>query len=100
MEANVATKKQNLKSAEQRMLEQAADEFAEKCRAIFRVPVKVEIKLTGVPLSKIAHIAEFIRDEDGERCVVRTRESFSRGTIHYIDPSIDTATYEIESISE
>ena len=97
MEANVETKPQTLKSAEQRMIEKAAHEFAEKLRAIFQVPVKAEIEITGVPLSKIAHIAEFMKDDDVS---IHFIDNVSRGRKHYINPGIRTEIFRITSISE
>lgn len=85
-----------IKSPEQRMLEKATEEYLSKLNSIFKIDVHVEISIARVPLSKIAHIAEFI---DG--CEVNSIISSAFGVkLNYINPEIHTVNYRISSISE
>ena len=100
MSANVKSKIE-IKSAEQRMIERATAEFISKLRVVLGTNTKSTIQISGVSLSKLATIAEFLKDEEQEPVKIKSRKSFlGNADINYIYHSIKGAGYEIEEISE
>lgn len=98
MSANVSEKIQ-IKSAEQRMIEAATAEYASKLKSVLGQKASAVIQIEGVPISKIATIADFLRDEEGEAVKIKSFKSFS-GTKNYINQSLKGEGYTIEQISE
>lgn len=89
-----------IKSAEQRLLEKASEEYVSKLRAILGPEAKATISIDGARLDKIGTIAEFLRDEDGEKVKIKLYASGFRESKNYIFHSIKGDGFDVEQISE
>lgn len=85
----------NLKSAEQRLLEKATEEYRQKLNSIFNKEITVEVSIEGATLTKIATITEFLRDEEGIK-----KEIHSFNGCHAVRSDIKGEGYLIAYISE
>lgn len=90
--------KYGIKSAEQRMIEKATAEYASKLKAILGDKASARISIDGVPLSKIATIAEFMRDDEGEKMEITKHNKHNVLYLH--DNQIKADGYEVEYIGE
>lgn len=99
METNVAQKNE-IKSAEQRMIERATAEYISKLRAVLGNKAAAHIQISGTPLSKLGVIAEFLTDDEGENVKIKQANSPINGVKNYIWHAIKGEGYQIEEISE
>lgn len=84
-----------VKSAEQKMLEKATEEYVSKVRAILaNEEAGVRIEIGGCRLSKMGHIAECAGLEISKRCPI------SHESTHLIRKPFSGEGYTITEISE
>jgi hypothetical protein len=99
MGANVTTKTE-IKSAEQRLMERATEEYISKLRAFLGAQTSATIIIEGVPVYKLGVIAEFLKDEEGRPVKIRLAKSLISGERNFILHTIKGDGYQIEQISE
>ena len=96
METNIV-----IKSAEQKLIEQAAEDFAKKVQSVLKSrDVKAVISLYNIPIGKLTDMREFMRDEEGELPTLHVSgRTLEEGKLSYL-PRIKGDGYEIEEFSE
>jgi len=90
---------QELKSAEQKMIEQATTTYAAKLKSFLGDDVKVAVVISGARLDKMGAIAEHLRDYEGDVIKIRLCEPDYSPPYNYIHRPIKGDGWEIEEIS-
>ena len=85
-----------VKSAEQKLTEKATEEYISKLQAIYGNDACAEVKVSGVRLSKLGHIAECANLE------IKSRPSafYNDAACHYLRKPFTGEGYTITEISE
>lgn len=89
-----------VKSVEQRMIEKAAYEFASKMKAILGDKASARISIDGAPLSKIATIAEFMRDDEGDKVQIVRWDDDNSHVLYFSHKEMKGEGFKVESIRE
>lgn len=85
-----------VKSAEQKLIEKATEEYLQKLQAILTNRVEIEVGISYVNLSKLGHIAECA----GIGIDKRSDSIMPGGSLHYIRKPFSGEGYTITEISE